>query len=258
MVDWSQWHDDPALLDGLVVLGWAYALLVGPMRERLAPGEPWPRAAAIRFYCGLGLVYLAAGSPAARIGALYLFSVHVGLQLLVLFPAAALILRGLPRWCVDAALRPRAVRPIATRLLQPWICGAGFTLIVSVWYVPRLFEWALGAPGGRALELAMALLSGLLFWWPLASPSQVCPPSGFGSRMIYLFAIEVALTAVFAYVLMAEHPIYPTYSLAPRLVPGLDAQNDQVLGGVLMAGVSSLVLAGVLGVNFFRWAKASD
>jgi putative membrane protein len=258
MIDWSQWGGDQALLDGLVILGWAYALLMGPLRPRFAPGEAWPRAAAIRFYSGLGLVYLTVGTPAARIGGLYLFSVHVCLQLLILFPAAALILRGLPGWSVDAALRPRAVRLVANGLLRPWVCGAVFTLLVSVWYVPRLLEWAMGSPGGRAFELAMVLLSGLLFWWPLASPSRICPPMGFASRMVYLFAIEVALTAVFAYILMAEHPIYPTYSLAPRLVPGLDAENDQVLGGVLLAGVSSLVLVGSLGANFFRWAKASE
>jgi putative membrane protein len=258
MIDWSQWGLNPGLLDALVILGWAYALWMGPLRRRLAPGEPWPRAAAIRFYSGLGLVYLAAGSPAARIGGLYLFSVHVCLQLLILFPAAALILRGLPHWFLDAALQPRNARLVARSLLRPWICGAGFTLLVSIWYVPRLLEWALGGPGGYAVELATVLLSGLLFWWPLASPSRICPAQGYGSRLVYLFAIEVALTAVFAYVLMAEHPIYPTYGLAPRLVPGLDAENDQILGGILMAGVSSLVLVGALGVNFFKWAKASE
>ncbi len=257
MIDWNQWRNNPALLDALVVLGWAYALAVGPLRSRLAPGEGWPRDAAMRFYSGLALVYLAVGSPAARVGGLYLFSVHVGLQLLILYPASALILRGLPRWSLDAVLDRRFVRQIANGFLRPWICGAFFTLVVSVWCVPRPFEWALGNPAGRALEQAMFLMSGLLFWWPLASPSRICPPSGFGSRMVYLFAIEVALTAVFSYVLMAEHPIYATYSLAPRLVQGLDAQNDQILGGVLLAGVSSLVLVGLLGVNFFRWARAS-
>jgi putative membrane protein len=257
MIDWSQWRHDSALVDALVAFGWAYAMLLGPLRSRIAPGEPWPRAAAIRFYSGLGLVYFAVGSPVALIGGIYLFSAHVCLQLLILYPAAALILQGLPRWTVDAALRPRATRLVATSLLRPWICGAGFTLVASVWYVPRLFEWTLRSPGGHALEQTTCLLSGLLFWWPLASPSRICPSQGFGSRMVYLFAIEVALTAVFSYVLMAEHPMYPTYSLAPRLMPGLDAENDQILGGVLLAGVSSLVLLGALGVNFFKWSKAS-
>jgi putative membrane protein len=257
MIDWSQWRHATVLVDGLVLLGWAYAIGMGPLRSRFAPGQPWPRAAAFRFYSGLGLVYLAVGTPAARVGGLYLFSVHVGLELLILYPATALILGGLPGWSMDATLRPRAVRRMATLLLRPWICGAVFTLVVSAWCVPRLSEWALGSPLGNALEQTMYLLSGLLFWWPLASPSRICPPSGFGSRLVYLFAIEVSLTAVFSYVLMAEHPIYPTYSLAPRLVSGLDASSDQILGGVLLAGVSSLVLVGALGLNFFKWARAS-
>jgi len=98
----------------------------------------------------------------------------------------------------------------------------------------------------------------LLFWWPLISPSRLVPPIGYGARLVYLFALEEALTAVFSYILMADHPMYPTYALAPRLIAGLDAINDQVLGGILLSAVSSLVLVGALGVNFLRWAKWSE
>jgi cytochrome c oxidase assembly factor CtaG len=68
----------------------------------------------------------------------------------------------------------------------------------------------------------------------------------------------VALTGVFTYLLMGEHPLYAAYELAPRLIPGLSAENDQVLGGVLLSGVSSLVLVGVLFVNFLRWSRADQ
>jgi putative membrane protein len=147
---------------------------------------------------------------------------------------------------------------VGSLFLRPVVCGLLFTLIVSVWYVPRLFEWAIESAAGRAVEQGSLLLAGLLFWWPLASPSLRFPALRFGGRLLYLFALEVALTAVFSYVLMAEHPIYPTFNLAPRLIAGLDAENDQILGGILLASISSLVLVGALGANFFKWARTSE
>ena len=182
----------------------------------------------------------------------------MALQLVVLYPAAALVLSGIPPWMADSILSRRGARAAAGLFLHPLPAAAAFILATTAWYLPRPFEWALqqGWPGG--IERLTVLAAALLFWWPLISPSRIAPPIGFGARMVYLFCLEVALTAVFSYLLMAEHPLYPTYELAPRLIAGLDAYSDQILGGILLSGVSSLVLVGILGANFLRWAKRSE
>lgn len=258
MIDWRQWHNEPIVADLLVLLGWLYAMLAGPLRARLAPAEPWPRKEAIRFFCGLGLFYLAASSPLARIGGLYLFSAHIVLQMVIMYPAAGLILLGLPAWMIDPILARAGLRPVFSVLFRPAVTGLIFILVTSAWYIPKIFEWALRHPPAHALEHAMFFGASFLFWWPLLSRSRVFPAVRYGSRLIYLFCIEVAMTAVFSYILMAEHPMYPTYQLAPRLISGLDAQSDQVLGGILLSAVSSLVLVGALGVNFLHWAHRSE
>ena len=256
MLTWAHWQPPPLLADLVVAWAWAYAVLAGPLRPRLAPGQPWPRAAALRFYSGLVLFYLAVASPLSRVGQLYLFFVHVALQLVILFPAAGLVLRGLPAWMIDPLLSRPGVRPVWARLCRPLSAGFLFVLLISGWYVPRVFGWALAHPLGPAAEGGAFLAVSLLFWWPLLSPSRIFPPLAFGGRILYLFAIEVALTGIFTYLLMGEHPLYPAYELAPRLIPDLSAENDQVLGAVLLSGVSSLVLVGALLVNFLRWSRA--
>ena len=255
MIDWGSWRHQPVLLGGLVLLGWLYALATGPARGRLAPGEPFPRQRAIRFYAGLVLLYLALGSPLDFVARYFLSSAHTVQDVLVLYPAAALLLLGTPGWLADALLG-RVPRPVGRALLGPLVCGGIFVVTVSGWYVPRLFEASLRDEGVHALRAALFLGAALLFWWPLLSPSRVFPPLRHGPRLLYLLAVQVALTGVFTYILMADHPMYPTYEHAPRLVAALTPIEDQVLSGTLLSFVSSMVLVAALGLNFFRLARA--
>ncbi len=255
MIDWGSWRNQPVLLAGLVLLGWLYALAVGPLRGRVAPGEPLPRRQATAFAAGLALLYLALGSPLDGIARTFLCSAHTVQDLLVLYPSAALLLVGTPGWLADAGLA-RVPRPLGRALLGPLAGGGIFVVMVSGWYVPRLFEASLRAEDLHALRAALFLGAALLFWWPLLSPSRRFPPLRHGPRLVYVFAVEVALTGVFTYVLMADHAMYATYQHAPRLIVELSPQEDQVLAGTLLSFVSSMVLVGALGLTFYRLARA--
>ena len=205
----------------------------------------------------LAILFLAVGSPWSRVGENYLFCAHMGQLLALMYPAAALFLLGLPGWMIEPALSRLRPRRLVARMLGPVVCGALFTLVITAWHVPRLFESGLESAGVLQVEHASIFFVAILFWWPLLSRSGVFPPIGFGGRLIYLFCMEVSLTALFTYILMADHTMYPTYEYAPRILPGIRAVDDQVLGGILLSGVSSLVMAAALGVNFFRWARTN-
>jgi putative membrane protein len=257
MIDWGSWRNQPILLAGLVLLGWLYALGIGPWRARLAPGQPFPRRRAIRFAAGLALLYLALGSPLDDIGRYYLCSAHTVQDMVVLYPGAALLLLGVPDWLADPVLA-RVPRPVARVLFGPVVCGALFVVMVSGWYVPPLFEGSLRHEGLHALRAGLFLATALLFWWPLLSPSRILPPLRFGPRLLYLTAVQVALTGVFTYVLMAEHAMYPTYDHAPRLIAALSPNEDQILAGALLSFLSSAVLVSTLGLNFYRWSQTDQ
>jgi putative membrane protein len=254
MPDWAAWDCEPLLVDLIVLAGWFYAIVAGPLRARLAPGEPWPRRAAVRFFSGLVLFYLTVGAPWERVGRDYLLSAALIGHLVIVYGVAGLLLSGLPPWLVDLPLarRPSAIR---SALVHPVVCGALFVLGLTASYLPRVYEWALATGERRALQHVVFLILGLLFWRPILSPSRFLPPLRVGPRLAYLFAIEVALTGVFSFILMAEHPMYPTYVVAPRLIAGLSAEDDQILSGILLSAVSSLVLVGALGSAFFAWAR---
>ena len=65
MIDWRHWHNEPWLIGGLVLLGWLWAVLAGPLRAKLSPESvvPFPRRHAWCFYGSLLIFYLAVGSP---------------------------------------------------------------------------------------------------------------------------------------------------------------------------------------------------
>ena len=256
MIGWWQWRCEPAAACALVAAGWAYALAMGPFRGRIAPGEPFPRRRAALFYAGLALLFLALCSPFARLASSYLFTAAIAQELVVIYPAAALLILGLPPWAADAALsRPALGASVGWLLRRPVLCGAAFTLAVLAWHMPRPFEWALEADWGLPVRHAAILGASLLFWWPLLSGARLCPPMGHAGRILYLFLITVALTGLFSYILMADHAIYPSYEYAPRLIAAMDPVDDQVVGGILLSGVSSVIMLGVLYVNFQRWAR---
>lgn len=255
MLDWGQWANEPLLVGLLVVMGWLYGMAVGPWRPRLAPGAPLARRRAGFFFAGLAVAYLTVGAPWERIGRYYLFSVQLSEQLLLVYAAAALLLAGLTDWMADAVLRAPGLGAIVRVLTRPLVAGGVFIIILSASYLPRIHERVLHSGRGMELEHLLFLVVGMWFWWPLLSPSRVKPPLKFGGRLVYLFVVEVALSGAFTYLLMAEHAIYPTYALAPRLIPGISPEEDQILGGILLSAVSSAVLVGALGYAFFTWAR---
>lgn len=259
MIDWRHWHNEPYLIGGLVFLGWLWAVLAGPWRARLAPDEPFPRGHAIRFYLGLFIFYLAVGSPLDQIGERYLFSAHMLQHQLLIYPAAFLFMLGLPHWMVDRALaeRPR-LRSVLRRVVQPLGATILYSLVIGVWHAPWLYDWALRDKFVHVLEHVTFFGAALIYWWPLIGPSRVLPRSPHGVQMLYLLAVQIAMTPVFAYVTFSTDILYPTYEFAPRLFAGFTPADDQLLAGVMMKLVSMLVSLATFTVVFYQWYRAGE
>ena len=141
MIDWRQWQNEPGLVGAIAVVGWLYALGVGPLRTFWAPASPFPGRAACRFAGGLFLLWFAVASPFEQIGRYYLFSAQMCTQMLIVYPVAWLLLTGLPPGLLDwlLALLPGS-RHWGRVLFRPLTCGAAFVLGVSIWYLPRIYE----------------------------------------------------------------------------------------------------------------------
>lgn len=253
MIDWRHWHNEPWLIGGLVGLGWLWAVLAGPLRPRLAPGIPFPRGHAFRFYLALFIFYVAVGSPLDQIGERFLFAAHMLQHQLLIYPAAILFLLGLPHWMIDPVLgRPAIAAPLRV-LLKPVSCAVIYSLVVGIWHAPSLYDLALRNKLVHVAEHLMFFGAALVYWWPQLSPSRVLPPRGYGVQMLYFLGVLIAMTPVFAYITFSQDVLYRTYEFAPRLVPNFSATDDQLLAGVMMKIVGMFVALAAFGVAFFRW-----
>ena len=251
------WHTEPLLLLVVVGVSWCHAMACGPLRGRLAPGEPYPVGAAVRFHLGVLAAFLAVGSPLDQLGEGYLFSAHMLQHMLLIYVAAPLLVSGIPpEWLDPWLLRnPRACRALRF-LTHPVIAALVFNLSFSVWHFPELYEWALRDRAVHIVEHWSMLLPALLLVWPLVSRSRVLPPLGHGATLLYCLALMVAdLPLWLALIFDHVQPLYETYRLAPRILR-LDAQEDQVLGASVMKIFNEFFSLWHMGRAFFAWYRA--
>jgi putative membrane protein len=259
MIDWSHWHNEPYLVGGLVLLGWLWAVLAGPLRSRLtSANEPFPRAQAAWFYCSLLVFYLAVGSPLDQIGERFLFSAHMLQHQLLVYPAAIFFLLGLPSWMIDAILSRPWLRGPARFFTYPLSCGLIYTLVISLWHAPTLYDLALQNKFVHVAEHVMFFGAALFYWWPVLSPSKVLPPIGHGAQMLYILGVLIAMTPIFAYITFSDDILYPTYEYAPRLFTDFTPAADQLLAGVSMKTVGMGVAMTAFGLSFLRWFQVGQ
>lgn len=258
MIDWRHWHNEPILIGGIVLLGWLWAILAGPLRGLIAPGEPFPRAKAWRFYASLVIFYLAVGSPLDQIGERFLFSAHMLQHYILVYIAPVFFLLGLPGWMTDLLLGQPALRRLVRFAFNPFVCLLTFAVIVSVWHMPYLYDWALRDKVVHVIEHLMFFGVALFYWWPMLSPSRVVPPISYPGLMLYFFLGVIAMTPVFAYITFSHDILYPTYEYAPRLFPTFSAASDQLLAGVSMQITGVIVGITGFGVSFYRWFQTSQ
>ena len=237
MIDWTHWHNEPYLIGGLIFIGWLYALLCGPLRDRLAPaGTGFPIAHALRFYPALLIFYLAVGSPLDQIGERFLLSAHMVQHQLIIYPAAVLFLLGLPDWLVSRVTARPGLRLLLRTSTHPVVCGLVFIATLSLWHVPALYDWALQDKFVHVMEHVTFFASALFYWWPLLSPSREYPRISDGGQMLYLIAVTIGTTPLFAFLAFSTDVLYPTYEYAPRIIASLDAAQDQLLDPSLVGG----------------------
>jgi len=258
MIDWRHWHNEPYLVGGLILLGWAYALFCGPLRGLFGAALPYPKSKAIAFYSALVVFYLAVGSPLDQVGERYLLSAHMIQHQLLLYPAAILFLCGLPSWLFTPLLRSSARQRFFRVITHPVCCALIYVSVLSAWHVPPIYDLALQDKTVHVIEHLMFFVAALFYWWPLLSPARELPPIKPGPQIIYLLAVTIGMTPLFAFLAFSEEILYPTYEFAPRLFANFDPAEDQLLGAAIMKLGGMAVTFCALVFAFYRWYVTSD
>lgn len=247
----GSWSIDPILALGLIATGGIY-FRGWRVLNRVTPAR-FPTWRLVAFCSGLTAFWVATASPLDAFSGL-LLSAHMVQHLLLMFVAPPLILlgapflpmlRGLPRAFAHDGLGPFLSWPALHRcgraLTHPFICWLAMATSLCAWHIPAAYDLALRSPGWHKVEHACFFGASLLFWWPVIRPFPSRPHWPLWAMPLYLLAGDMVNSALCATLVFSEHPIYPTYEAAPRLL-GTTALSDQIAAGVIMWLPGSLVL----------------
>jgi putative membrane protein len=256
-LSWPLGGEFIALIGELLALGLAYALAVGPLRERIAPGKPFPKRHAIFFYSALVVFYLTEGSPLHPLADSYSFAAHMFQHVVLVFALPPLLIAGMPAWLLRPLMLNRVVKPVVRVLTQPVVALLVFNIVFSVWHVPLLYEGMLSSETVHHLEHLMFIFTALMMWWPVLSPLPELPRLGYGWQLVYLTLDRILQVPVSIALLFTNKAYYPTY-IATSSISGINPLSDQQLGSGIMTAAGIVVLGTFFIVACFKWYQQEN
>jgi cytochrome c oxidase assembly factor CtaG len=240
----GSWSFDPLQLALVAVVGIAYLVRV----RTLATRGRRPAAGRIALFgAGLATLLLALCSPVDGLGEERLFSAHMVQHLALGDLAAVLLVLGVTRPVLRPVLAVAPVRRLRA-LLTPLVAFPLWCASLCFWHLPAPYEAALHHDTVHLVEHACFLGAGILLWGALLEP---LPGPGWftaGWKLGYLGAaqaVQILLGSVF---LWSGRVFYETYASTAPLA-GLSPRADQALGGAVMLGEATVVMA-----IAFTWA----
>jgi putative membrane protein len=249
-----EWSFHPSVVIGVGLLGALYFYCIGPLRRRNALGSPAELWRPVCFVLGLAVILVSLNGPIHDLSDSYLFSVHMAQHLLLTMVLPPLLIAGTPGWLIDAATRRAPVRGVARFLTHPVVAGVLFSAVLLVWHTVDAYDLMMRNHDVHVVTHLMFMVTAVLLWWPVTSPSAVLPRLGPGIGMLYLFLVQIPMQILGAIITFADAPLYPWYSVAARTW-GLSPLDDQKLGGLLMWIPGNLWIWGAMSVLFFQWAR---
>ena len=241
-------------------------LYVSGSRRIAARDGVHPRRERICFWAGW-LTLLVCILPPLDALALQTFSAHMAQHELMMLLGAPLLIAGRPlstclwgftasprRW-VAAALQGDTAGTVWRTLTSPVVAWALHGLVIWVWHIPALFEWAVRNESVHAAQHAMFIGTSALFWWGLIYGRY--GRAGYGAAVFYVFTTAVHTGILGALLTFAGTPIYPSY-VGTAAAQGTDALADQQVAGLLMWVPAGIVLT-LLGLALFMaWLGEAD
>jgi putative membrane protein len=241
----------PRLLT-LIMLVTASVYLRGWFCLRSSSANVIPAWRAGSFLGGLGLIWIAVGSPLVALDDESL-SVHMIQHLLLMTLAPPLIwlgapviplLHGLPRKFVQRVIGPIFRWPSSQRLgnalARPAFCWLAATGALIGWHIPAAFTLGLQSETWHVIEHACFLSSGFLFWWPVVQPWPAEPTKPRWSILLYLFLATLPCDILSGFLVFSERVVYPVY-LSTTRQPAFSVLADQECAGALMWTCVTLV-----------------
>ncbi len=231
----------------LALLG-LYFLAMSRIAAALPPAEQFRRLA--YFAAGLaGTLVVFIPSP-DLFGPNYRFTVSMAQMLLAINLAPLFLLQGFPEEMLVWLSRHDRLRRF---LSNPLLTGIASTTLFFVWFVPGIFEAASSSRALWVIKEGTSLVSGLIFWWPVATP-LVSWRTSLAKQIFYLIAMRFPMAVLGILFTLSSRLFYRTRSFALEICAPASLP-DQQLGGLIMWTIGGLILFAAFAVVFLRWFK---
>jgi len=259
-LSWTQFTVHPSTVIGIAGLAALYEYGARTvMRARAAdaggsqsdPSVPDTRRR-FSFHAALLILFLSLNGPLHDLSDSYLFSAHMVQHLLLAFIVAPMLLMGVTGDMLRPLIERASVRRLAEWGLAPTRCFTIFNVVIAVWHLPPMYNYALAHHPVHIAQHLLILAASVIMWWPILSPLPELPRLSYPAQMLYLFLMSIPMAIVAVYIAYADGILYPMYASAPR-VWGISPMNDQMIGGLIMWIPGGLFFYTVISVVFFRW-----
>jgi len=252
----TQWNWEPSIVIGTALIVGLYLYAVGPLRKKYHLAEHIKKAQVFSFLLGMFIMFLALVSPLDELGDSYLFSAHMLQHLCITIIGPPLLLIGIPGWLVDPLLRKHVIFRIVRILTFPALAFFLYNFDFWLWHAPPLYNATLENQNIHILEHLTFIVFGVIYWWPVFSPSALLPRLSIGGQVLYLFLSGMPTVALGAGLTFLP-PLYAPYLAAPRIW-GLSPAADQQLGGLIMWVPGNIVYIVIVSILFIRWMQGQE
>jgi putative membrane protein len=241
---------------------WLFVAMVVVARISLLGAGSWKltaRGERIAFISGVVTLWLSLDWPLGPIAAGYLASAHSLQFLIVTMISTPLLLLGTRTGFLarKSQLGPPAFRAVAAKVAHPIIAVIIFNAIVAATHMPSVVDGLMPKASGAFLIDLAWVIGGLVFWWPVIMPFPTYKVFGVPMKILYLLLGTLFHTVIGMIMLVAEHPMYGIYELAPPIFAVPPRADQQLAGGIMELGVFFAIVVAT-GVLFFRWAAESE
>ena len=256
-VGWTSWTIHWSTVIGLTALGGLYRW--GARRAQARAAAAGLDVPALRigqrvaFFSGLLVIFASLNGPLHDLSDYYLFSAHMVQHLLLSLAVPPLLLVGTPGWLLRPLLEHRVIGSIARAITHPIRCFVIFNVVIAAWHLPPLYNTAMAHHSVHIVQHLTFMAASVLMWWPFLSPLPELPRLAYPGQMLYCFLMVIPMSIVAIYIAMADHVLYPAYSVAPR-VWDITPLSDQQIGGLIMWVPGGLLFYVVMTFVFFKWA----
>jgi putative membrane protein len=252
--DWNAWHFAPSTVVGTVALAGLYLWGIDRGRRR---GELVSRLRVASFLGGCVLLLFTLNGPVHELSDYYLLSAHMLQHWFLTLIVPLLWLLGTPGWLLDSVLDRPAVLRAGRAITHPAAAFGLYNGYLVLWHLPPAYDWTLWSHEVHVAQHIGFLATGVLMWWPVASPTARLPGLSYGPAMLYLFLLTIPMKAIGAFVTLADHVLYDFYASAPRVL-SLSSQEDQTIAGLLMWMPGGLIYWSAIAILFWRWYRREE